>query len=165
MSTGRAAAPAGEVTEADGHTWLAASPWALRWRRAGLVGVLAVGVALAMPVVEGQGLAAGFALIAALLALAAWPSHRLWRAAHTRVGVGPAGVLVQRGARTRMLGWDSVDGLEARASASGRGRRPPVAVSVAGDGQTDRLVWRCRADDVERWQRAVAAHQAAAAEG
>ena len=150
-------APAGRVVQADGHTWLAPHPRSLAWRRV-VVGAVGIsGTAIAIPVAEAQGLAGGLAVVVVTLTAAAGLLVAVWRGSHTRVGVGPAGVLVQRGARTRVLGWEAVDGIVSRVD-KGAGRRARMVVDIAGDRRVEQVTLRVGEDEAARWRQAVAAH-------
>ncbi len=163
MDRARIGAPAGRLVEADGHTWLVPLPRSLAWRQALISGTAAAGAAVAVVLTETQGWVAGIVVLVGALSLAVLLWLWLWRGVRTRVGVGPTGVLVQRGARTRMLAWQAVEGIVSRASRPA-GRRVEVVIDVAGDGAVDQVVLRLPPDDMKGWRESVAAHASSAGE-
>ena len=163
MDRARIGAPAGRLVEADGHTWLAPLPRALAWRQALISGTAAAGAAVAVGVSETHGWVAGVLVLMGALCLAVLLWLWFWRGVRTRVGVGPTGVLVQRGARTRMLGWQAVDGIVSRVGRPA-GSRIEAVIDIAGDGTVDQVVLRLTPDDMTGWREAVAAHASTAEE-
>ena len=161
MDRARIGAPAGRLVEADGHTWLVPLPRSLAWRKALVVGAVAAGAGIAVAVGEAHGLGVGLAVLLLGLGVALLLWFGLWQGAHTRIGVGSVGVLVQRGARTRMLAWEAVDGIVSRVRRPA-GRRVEVVVDIAGDGAVDQVVLRLRPAEATGWREAVATQASSA---
>lgn len=120
------------VTDPTGWSWLGPRPWVVRLAGAAVLVPGALVAALLTAVVPELPTALALGLIALLLVAAAIGGVAAWRFAHTRAGVSPIGLAVQRGAAPAQIAWRSV----ARIRVAEDGGPAAVRLAIEHDDRT-----------------------------